>query len=120
MWTLASDPSGGPKLPGTNSCGGPGCRAVATINTDGIFSLNRSVCPFLSGACFPQLTTTVYVMAQASKAVIPRDAGGPWARRIKVSLGGTRGWALRVSAFVTGRANPADWLRYSLVVLNCA
>lgn len=60
----------------------------------------------------------VYAMAQASKAILPRDAGGPFGRRIGVSLGGSQSWALRVSAFVTGRANADDWLRYSLVVLN--
>ncbi|KAL4262899.1 hypothetical protein AB1N83_005602 [Pleurotus pulmonarius] len=58
-------------------------------------------------------------MAQASKAIIPRDAGGPFGKRIGVSLGGSQGWALRVGAYVTGRTNPSDWLRYSLVVLNC-
>lgn len=57
-------------------------------------------------------------MAQASKAILPRDAGGPWGKRIGVSVGGSQNWALRVGAFVTGRANSKDWLRYSLVVLN--
>ncbi|KAJ8453512.1 hypothetical protein ONZ45_g19690 [Pleurotus djamor] len=57
-------------------------------------------------------------MAQASKAILPRDSGGPWGKRIGVSVGGSLNWALRVSAFVTGRANVADWERYSLVVLN--
>lgn len=58
-------------------------------------------------------------MAQASKAIIPRDVGGPFGKRIGVSLGGSQGWALRVGAYVTGRTNPGDWLRYSIVVLNC-
>lgn len=58
-------------------------------------------------------------MAQASKAILPRDSGGPWGKRVGVSVGGTLGSGLRVSAFVTGRANPNDWERYSLVVLNC-
>ena len=62
--------------------------------------------------------SAVYAMAQASKAILPRDAGGPWGKRIGVSVGGNLNWALRVGAFVTGRANSNDWLRYSLVVLN--
>ncbi len=57
-------------------------------------------------------------MGHASKAILPRDAGGPWGKRIGVSVGGTLNWGLRVGAYVTGRVNSADWLRYSLVVLN--
>jgi hypothetical protein len=58
-------------------------------------------------------------MAQASKAVIPKDNGGPFGQRIGVSVGGSLSWALRVSAFVTGRVSSSDWDRYSIVVLNC-
>ena len=57
-------------------------------------------------------------MAQASKAILPRDVGGPWGKRIGVSVGGSMSWALVVGAYMTGRANPSDWNRYSLVVLN--
>lgn len=57
-------------------------------------------------------------MAQASKAILPRDKNGPFGTRIGVTVGGTLNWALRVNAFVTGRVNPSDWLRYSIVVLN--
>ena len=57
-------------------------------------------------------------MAAASKAVTPKDSGGPFAQRIGVSVGGSTSWALRVTAYVTARTNSADWLRYSLVVLN--
>ena len=60
----------------------------------------------------------VYAMAQASKAILPRDVNGPFGSRIGVSIGGSLNWALRVNAFVTGRVNPSDWLRYSIVVLN--
>jgi hypothetical protein len=81
----------------------------------------------------------VYSLGQASKAVLPKDAGGPWGKRIGVSVGGTLNWvshrfrttldvrlivsvvgvqALVVGAYVTGRVNPSDWLRYSIVVLN--
>jgi len=58
-------------------------------------------------------------MAQASKAIIPRDAGGPFGRRIGVSVGGSTGWGLRVGAYVTNRASASDYSRYALVVLNC-
>lgn len=57
-------------------------------------------------------------MAQASKAIIPKDKGGPWGQRIGVSVGGSLSWALRVSAFVTGRVSSSDWNRYSIVVMN--
>ncbi|KAJ8503103.1 hypothetical protein ONZ45_g11150 [Pleurotus djamor] len=102
MWNIALDGSGNPKTPGTNSCGGPGCRPLVTVNGDGSWSVNQEL----------------YSMAQASKAILPRDVGGPFGQRIGVSVGGSTGWALRVGAYVTGRANPSDWLRYSLVVLN--
>ena len=39
-------------------------------------------------------------------------------RSIGVSVGGSLNGMLRVNAFVTGRNNPSDWPRYSLVVLN--
>jgi hypothetical protein len=60
----------------------------------------------------------VYAMAQASKAIIPKDTGGPWGTRIGVSVGGSLNWALVVGAYVTGRVKSSDWNRYSLVVLN--
>lgn len=40
MWNLALDGNGSPKLPGTNSCGTP-CRPVATVNSDGSWSVNQ-------------------------------------------------------------------------------
>jgi hypothetical protein len=58
-------------------------------------------------------------MALASKAIIPKDVGGPWGSRIGVSVGGSLNWALVVGAYVTLRVSPTDWLRYSIVVLNC-
>ena len=64
-------------------------------------------------------SSLVYSMAQASKAIIPKDAGGPFGQRIGVSVGGSVGWALRVGAYVTGRSSSSDWLRYSIVVMNC-
>ncbi|KAF5378899.1 hypothetical protein D9615_006856 [Tricholomella constricta] len=101
MWNLALDGNGNPKFPGTNSCGN-GCRPLVTVNSDGSYSFNQEF----------------YSMAQASKAIIPKDAGGPYGQRIGVAVQGNLGWALRVSAFVTKRVSSSDWLRYSLVVLN--
>jgi len=101
MWNIAADGNGNPILPGTNSCGG-GCRPMVTVNSDGSYSFNQEF----------------YSMAQASKAIIPKDAGGPYGQRIDVSVGGSLSWALRVSAFVTARVSSTDWLRYSIVVMN--
>jgi len=102
MWNIAGQSDGGPKLPGTTSCGGPGCRPIATINSNGTYDVNQEF----------------YAMAQASKAIIPKDTGGPWGTRIGVSVGGSLNWALVVGAYVTGRVKSSDWNRYSLVVLN--
>ncbi|KAL0950447.1 hypothetical protein HGRIS_010396 [Hohenbuehelia grisea] len=102
MWNIALDGTGNPRLPGSDSCGGPGCRPLVTVNGDGSWSVNQEL----------------YAMAQAAKATIPRDAGGPPGRRVGVSVGGSLGWGLRVGAYVTGRASPSDWPRYSLVVMN--
>ncbi|KAL1663291.1 glycoside hydrolase family 30 protein [Schizophyllum commune] len=102
MWNIALDGNGEPKLPGTNSCGGSGCRAIVTVNSDGSWSVNQEF----------------YAMAHVSKATIPKDSGGPSGKRIGVTVGGDLSWALVVTAFVTERTNSSDWLRYSLVVLN--
>ena len=74
-----------------------------------------------SFACFFWLNAVnlVYSMAQASKAIIPKDSGGPFGQRIDVTIGGSLSWALRVSAFVTARVSSSDSLRYSIVVMNC-
>ncbi|KAG8215401.1 glycoside hydrolase superfamily [Butyriboletus roseoflavus] len=96
MWNLALDGTGGAELPGSNSCGG-GCRGVVQINNDGTWSVNQEF----------------YAMAQASKAILPRDSGGPWGQRIGVSVGGSLDWALVVGAYVTGRISSIDWNRYS-------
>ncbi|KAI9568162.1 glycoside hydrolase family 30 protein [Boletus coccyginus] len=101
MWNLALDGTGGPELPGSNSCGG-GCRGVVQINSDRTWSVNQEF----------------YAMAQASKAILPRDQGGPWGKRVGVSVAGSLDWALVVGAYVTGRVSSTDWKRYSIVVLN--
>ncbi|KAJ4481148.1 glucan endo-1,6-beta-glucosidase [Lentinula aciculospora] len=101
MWNLALDGNGNPFLPGSDSCNA-GCRGIVQINSDGTYSVNQEF----------------YSMAQASKAIIPKDVGGPFGQRIGVTIGGELSWALIVGAYVTGRVNPTDWLRYSIVVLN--
>ena len=98
MWNLALDGSGQPMLPGTDSCGG-GCRGVVQVNSDGSWSVNQEF----------------YAMAQASKAILPRDTGGPWGKRVGVSVSGS---PLVVGAYKTGRVSSSDWNRYSIVVLN--
>ncbi|EGN97618.1 glycoside hydrolase family 30 protein [Serpula lacrymans var. lacrymans S7.3] len=102
MWNLALDGNGDPILSGTNSCASPGCRGVAQINSDGSYSLNQEF----------------YSMAQASKAIIPKDVGGPFGQRIGVSVSGSLSWSLIVGAYVTGRVSSTDWNRYAIVVLN--
>ncbi|EIN08490.1 glycoside hydrolase [Punctularia strigosozonata HHB-11173 SS5] len=99
FWSLAGDASGGPILPGTDSCAGAGCRPVVTVNADGSYVLN----------------TEFFAAAHASKATIPKDNGGPVAKRVASTVDTG---LLRVGAYVTGRANSADFLRYSLVVMN--
>ncbi|CAL1712943.1 unnamed protein product [Somion occarium] len=100
-WNIALDGNGQPELPGSNSCGNPPCRGIVTISGNS-YSPNQEF----------------YSMAQASKAILPRDKNGPFGTRIGVNVGGSLNWALRVNACVTGRVNPSDWLRYSIVVLN--
>ena len=50
MWNLALDGSGQPELPGSNSCGGGGCRGVVQINGDGTWSVNQECTCFHSYA----------------------------------------------------------------------
>ena len=57
-------------------------------------------------------------MAQASKAIIPKDTGGPFGQRIGVTVEGSLDWTLVVGAYQTERMKSTDWNRYSLVVLN--
>ncbi|OJT15176.1 Endo-1,6-beta-D-glucanase [Trametes pubescens] len=101
MWNLALDGNGSPKLPGAGSCS-TACRAVVTVNSDGSYAFNQEY----------------YSMAQASKAVLPRDTNGPFGQRIGSSVGGGLSSDLQVTAYVTERGNSSDWRRYSLVVLN--
>ncbi|KAI0333701.1 glycoside hydrolase [Cubamyces sp. BRFM 1775] len=103
MWSLALDGQGNPKLPGTDSCS-PSCRPVVTISSDGTYTFHQEF----------------YSMAQASKAILPRDVNGPWGQRIGVSVGSGLAADLQVTAFVTGRTSSSDWRRYSLVVMNWA
>ncbi|KAF9074611.1 glucan endo-1,6-beta-glucosidase [Rhodocollybia butyracea] len=81
MWNLALDGNGDPLLPGSDSCTN-GCRGIVQINSNGTYSVNQEF----------------YAMAQASKAIIPKDVGGPFGQRIGVSVGGELNWALIVGA----------------------
>ncbi|KAJ3555934.1 hypothetical protein NM688_g2300 [Phlebia brevispora] len=101
MWNLVLDPNGWPELPSSGSCRNPSCRGIVTMSGTS-WTVNQEF----------------YAMAQASKAIVPKDVNGPWGKRIGVTVGGSLSWALRVGAYVTGRVNPSDWLRYSIVVLN--
>ncbi|KAF7314148.1 Glycoside hydrolase family 30 protein [Mycena chlorophos] len=101
MFNFALNGDGGPILSGTTSCGG-GCRAIVTVNSDGSYSYNQEF----------------YAMAQASKASIPKDSGGPWGRRIAVSLSGSLASTFQATAFSTKRISSTDWNRYAIVVLN--
>jgi len=69
LWNIALDGKGQPMFHGTNNCAPSGCRGIATINTSGTSSVNEEW----------------YVIAQASRAVIPKDTNGPWGRRISRS-----------------------------------
>ncbi|KZT50959.1 glycoside hydrolase family 30 protein [Calocera cornea HHB12733] len=104
FWNLALDGNGNPKLPGASSCNNPGCRGVVTVNDDGSYTLNQEY----------------YALAHGSRAIVPKDPGGPFGQRIGVSVGGYLNYELQVGAYKTGRSTSenTDWNRYSLVVLN--
>lgn len=57
MWNIAADGHGRPVLPGTNSCGNGGCRAVVTVNNDGSYNLNQE-CTFFYALIIPRLAKT--------------------------------------------------------------
>lgn len=122
MWNIAADANGNPKLPGTNSCGGAGCRPLVTVNGDGSYTLNQEcniVSLFFLSRTISNFYLVVYSMAQASKAIIPIDPAGPFGQRIGVSVGGPLNWALRVGVYVISRVSSSDWSQFSIVVMNC-
>ncbi|KAJ3911095.1 hypothetical protein F5877DRAFT_93818 [Lentinula edodes] len=43
------------------------------------------------------------IALDASKAIIPKDSGGPFGKRIHVSVTGSLGWTLRAGAYITRR-----------------
>ena len=123
MWNLLVDPQGNPKLPGASSCG-DGCRGVAQVSTDGSVQLNQE-CELsklhIHGSTTILTTrdaTTVFAIAHAAKAILPKDVNGPFGRRIDYGLNGNSASALTVGAYVTERAKAGDPSRYSLVVMN--
>lgn len=62
--------------------------------------------------------SAVYSIAQAQKAVNPKDEDGPFGQRIASTVSGDLSWALIATAYVTNRNSASAWPRYSLVVLN--
>lgn len=48
MWNIAGNSDGGPKLPGTTSCGGSGCRPIATVYSGGTYALSQECMLFFS------------------------------------------------------------------------
>ncbi|KAF5379286.1 hypothetical protein D9757_007629 [Collybiopsis confluens] len=60
----------------------------------GVMSAARASQEAIRGGSFA-LIQKFYSMAQASKAIILKDAGGPFGKRIESS------WALRVGAYAT-------------------
>ncbi|KAJ6630379.1 glycoside hydrolase superfamily [Mycena sp. CBHHK59/15] len=107
LWNLIS----GAELPGASSCSGKDgqrnqCRAVVTLDpNNSTYVLNQEY----------------YNVAQASRAVLPRDAGGAFGKLISSSVApGNRTAGLRVNAYATTRVNKSDPTRYSLHVLNMA
>ena len=120
MWNIALDDNGEPLLPGTSSCQNPFCRGVVTIS-GGSYTLNEE-CGDYAHPLFvlraKVVSLVVYTMAQASRAITPKDPGGPWGQRVGVNVTGSNSWNLQATAFVTKKNNPSDWWRYSIVVLN--
>ena len=57
----------------------------------------------------------VWSMAQASKAIVPKDLGGPCGQRIGVTVAASLNKTFLVGAYVI---NSTDCNQYSLVVLN--
>ncbi|KAL1660359.1 glycoside hydrolase family 30 protein [Schizophyllum commune] len=102
-WNLALDENGGPQLDGASSCEHEGgCTGLVEVKSDGTYVLRQQY----------------YALAQLSKAILPKDAGGPFGKRIGVSVTGDQSWALVVGAFLTERGVANEPSRYSLVVLN--
>ncbi|KAL1696028.1 glycoside hydrolase family 30 protein [Schizophyllum commune] len=102
-WNLALDENGGPQLDGASSCEHEGgCTGLVEVKSDGTYVLRQQY----------------YALAQLSKAILPKDAGGPFGKRIGVSVSGDQSWALVVGAFLTERGVANEPSRYSLVVLN--
>uniref|UniRef100_D8Q9M6 Glycoside hydrolase family 30 protein n=1 Tax=Schizophyllum commune (strain H4-8 / FGSC 9210) TaxID=578458 RepID=D8Q9M6_SCHCM len=103
-WNLALDENGGPQLDGASSCDHEGgCTGLVEVKSNGTYVLRRQY----------------YALAQLSRAILPKDAGGPFGKRIGVSVTGDQSWALVVGAFLTERGVANEPSRYSLVVLNC-
>ena len=84
----------------------------------GVSVRTRNVRRHTQPSTTPLMICVVWAMAQSSRAIVPKDPGGPFGQRIGVSVTGNLNWALRVGAYVTGRTSSQPQ-RYSIVVLNC-
>jgi hypothetical protein len=76
--------------------------AIVNIE-DGSYSFNQECksCLSLSGTTLTRYFT-VYAIAQAQRATLPKNLLGPEGKRIASTVSGGLNWALRVNAFVTG------------------
>ena len=62
MWNIAADGKGNPKLPGTKSCGGPGCHPLVTVNRNGSYAFNQECALLLAASlCLRLLDTKLMV-----------------------------------------------------------
>jgi hypothetical protein len=54
-------------------------------------------------------------MAQATKAVLPRQAGGAWAKRLESTVAGAPNEALIATAYMSPSVDSSELNRYTLV-----
>jgi hypothetical protein len=92
---------------------------LGTKNVSGIFKKKKTISIPMRARAYTEPHCSVYSMAQASKAIIPKDVGGPFGQRIGVTVAGPLNSALRVGAYVTESVSSSNLSRYSIVVMNC-
>jgi hypothetical protein len=59
MWNIALDGSGNPHIPSQTPCGSAGCRPIATVNSDGTYSLNQECEPNANFYVASMVLTTI-------------------------------------------------------------
>lgn len=111
---LCLDSSGNRKLPGTNCCGGPGCRPLITVNNNGSYSYNQRMCVrFLSTVPTVALLFFFFLFPKSirwPRLSSEKDVGGPFGRRILAVELLTGHWELK--PMLLG-VSSGDWLIYS-------